>query len=65
MSKKKGCYIDNKGIFRFDEKEMATWFNQAMLEVDAFQPETQDIPFMVFLMGCEASLRCQEKETIH
>ena len=65
MEKLKGCYIDENGVFQFDQEEMLLWFDQAMVQIEKSQPFEGQIPLMLFLMGCEASLRCQEQDTIH
>ena len=62
---KKACYIDEDGVFKWDEDNMTEWFNAAMEQLEKIQPEIESIPFIVFLMGCEASLRLQEKEKLH
>jgi hypothetical protein len=63
--KKRECYIDENGVFQFNQDDMLLWFEDAMVQLEKAKPLEEQIPFMVFLMGCEASLRCQEKNTIH
>ena len=65
MERLKGCYIDKDDVFHYDEKEMLPWFKQAMSEISDMHPELESIPFLVFLMGCEAGLRCQETKKLH
>ena len=62
---KKGCYIDEDDVFRFDEEVMAKWYNDAMTQLDGKDFELHAIPFMVFLMGCEAALRVKDREKLH
>ena len=62
---KKGCYIDEKGYFKWDDDIMAKWFSNAMKEIERTEPEMEQIPYMVFLMGCEAALRLEEVDTLH
>jgi len=65
MGKNKDCFIDRNGLFQANEEAMATWFNQAISQIEKENPPDEAIPFLVFLMGCEAALRCQEIEIVH
>jgi hypothetical protein len=62
---KKGCYIDEDDYFRWDDDVMASWFNNAMKEIDGKELDMHNIPYMVFLMGCEAALRMKDMEKLH
>jgi hypothetical protein len=59
------CYIDDDGAFQVNKEAMVTWFNQAVLDLEVMKPPQEDLPFYIFLMGCEAALRCQEIDKIH
>jgi hypothetical protein len=61
----KGCYINDKGEFVWDDEHMSKWYNNAMKEIEKVEADLHAIPYMVFLMGCEAALRMREVEKLH
>tara|TARA_Y100001973_G_scaffold105545_1_gene179119 strand:- start:6061 stop:6255 length:195 start_codon:yes stop_codon:yes gene_type:complete len=64
MKQKLGCYIDENDEFRSDVEKMSKWYNQAMETLDKMPVSNEEIPFLLFLMGAEAGLRCQHT-TLH
>tara|TARA_Y100000996_G_scaffold174689_2_gene135829 strand:+ start:121 stop:315 length:195 start_codon:yes stop_codon:yes gene_type:complete len=64
MEKNLGCYIDENDEFRSDVEKMSKWYNKAMETLDKMPVSNEEIPFLLFLMGAEAGLRCQNT-TLH
>lgn len=58
-------WIDDKGSFQVDVDRMLPWFVTCASYVEEHAPDENEIPFLVFLFGCEAALRCQEIEEVH
>ena len=63
--RKKACYLDKNGDFKCDQVAMQKWYTNALKHIEEVYIPEEDIPFIIFLMGCETALRCQEQETIH
>ena len=61
----KDCYIDENDNFQCNERNMLKWYESAMKHIEEYKLPMEDIPFVVFLLGCEAALRCQQKEKVH
>jgi hypothetical protein len=62
---KKACFINEKGDFIADHEKIHKWYATALASIEDMLLTDEEIPFVIFLMGCETALRCQEQETIH
>tara|TARA_Y100000356_G_C11005250_1_gene155485 strand:- start:21 stop:215 length:195 start_codon:yes stop_codon:yes gene_type:complete len=62
MPKVSNCAIDENDEFKFNATEMSKWFNHAMDTIMEMHPNQDEVPFLLFLMGAEAALRCQNRE---
>ena len=58
------CFIDKNDNFCSDIDQMSKWYNHAMETINEMPVSNEEIPFLLFLMGAEAGIRCQDK-TIH
>ena len=59
------CFIDEQDRFRVDTEAIMPWFSACASHLADYQPDEDEIPFLVFLFGCEAALRCQQIDKIH
>lgn len=58
-------FIDEEDRFQVNIEGMLPWFSACAEYIADTHPEEEEIPFLVFLFGCEAALRCQQIEEIH
>ena len=61
----KPCFIDDDDHFKFDHKKMHKWYEAAVEKISGLEVEDIEIPYLIFLMGAEASLICQSIEKLH
>ena len=58
-------FIDGQDRFRVDLEAMLPWYSEGAMHIQEVQPPEEDVPFLVFIFGCEAALRCQQIDEVH
>lgn len=62
---KRAVYIDEDDVFNYDPEILTPWFTECHNFLEEQKPDPEDVLFLIFLMGCEAALRCQQQDETH
>jgi hypothetical protein len=62
---KRAVYIDEDDVFNYDPEILSPWFTECHNFLENQNPDPEDVLFLMFLMGCEAALRCQQQDETH
>ena len=63
--KTRAVYIDENDTFNYDPDVLMPWYKECHEFLESQNPDPEDVFFLIFLMGCEAALRCQQQEETH